>query len=65
MSRTKAKQSVDEYIKFDKYISLNEISNVIPTLTEIAKREVLFLTQKVDKKAVLDLSREFDISNEQ
>ena len=65
MSRTKAKQSVDEYIKFDKYKSLKEISKVIPTLTEIAKGGVLFLTEKVDKKAVLDLSREFDISNEQ
>ena len=42
MSRTKAKQSVDEYIKFDKYILLKEISNVIPTHTEIAKSGVLF-----------------------
>ena len=57
MSRTKAKRSVDEYKEFDKYMSTGNISNAIRSLTEEAKSGALSLTDKVDKKTVIDVSR--------
>ena len=58
MSRTKAKRSVDEYKECDKYMSTGKLSNAIRSLTEEAKAGVLSLTEKVDRKRVLDVLRE-------
>ena len=57
MSRTKAKQSDDEYKEFDKYMSTGKTTNAIRSLTEEAKVCVLSLTDNVDKKTVLGVLR--------
>ena len=57
MSRTKTKRYVDEYKEYKKNMSTGRISIAIRSLTEKAKGGVLSLTDKVDKKTVLDVLR--------
>ena len=57
MSRTKTKRYVDEYKEYNKYMSTGKISIAILSLTVKAKGGVHSLTDKVDKKTVLDVLR--------
>ena len=57
MNRTKAKRSVGEYKKFDKYMSLEKISNANRILTKKAKGGALSLLTNLTRK-VLDVLRE-------
>ena len=55
MCRTKTKRSVDKYKEYNKYMSTGSIAT--RSLTEKAKSGVLSLTDKVDKKTILDVLR--------
>ena len=57
MCRTKTKRSVDKYKEYNKYMSTGKISIATRSLTEKAKSGVLSLTDKVDKKTILDVLR--------
>ena len=54
--RTKENQSLDEYKEFDKQMSTGNFHRKF--LTEEAKGGVLFLTDKVDRKTLLDVLHE-------
>ena len=56
--KTKTKRYVDEYKEYNKYMSTRKISIAILSLTVKAKGGVHSLTDKVDKKTVLDVLRQ-------